>query len=95
MEKNHTNLILEYGREIAIASLPVDILLSVVLVVGIIGNVFVIFIFATKMRKDQRGSRYFIPIVAFCDLLVCVLSLIYFISTTIHWTTFRSDEVEM
>ena len=93
MEENHTNLILEYGREIAIASLPVDILLSVVLVVGIVGNVFVIFIFATKMRKDQRGSRYFIPIVAFCDLLVCVLSLIYFISTTLHWTTFRSDEL--
>ena len=93
MEDNHTNLILEYNRDIAIASLPVDILLSVVLVVGIIGNVFVIFIFATKMRKDQRGSRYFIPIVAFFDLLVCVLSLIYFISTTLHWTTFRSDEL--
>ena len=93
MEENHTYLIQEYGRDIARALLPIDILLSVVLVAGIIGNTFVIFIFATKMRKDKKASRYFIPILAFWDLMVCIMSEIRFISNSQHWSSFHSDEL--
>ena len=91
MEENHTFLIREYGRDIARALLPIDILLSVVLVAGIIGNTFVIFIFATKMRKDKKASRYFIPILALSDVMVCITSEISTISNSLHWTTFHSD----
>ena len=71
--------------------LPVDIFLSIVLMVGIIGNIFVIFIFATKMRKDKKEARYFIPILALSDVMVCITSLIDIISNTLHWTSFHSD----
>ena len=93
MQGNQTFLSQEYGRDIARAFLPIDIILSIVLLLGIIGNIFVIFIFATKMRTDQRGSRYFIPILAFYDLLVCITSEIYILSITLNWTSFRSDEL--
>ena len=93
MEENHTYPLQEYGRDIARALMPIDILLSVVLVAGIIGNVFVIFIFSTKMREDKKASRYFIPILAFWDLMVCIMSQIHFISDSLHWTSFHSDEL--
>ena len=93
MEENHTYPLQEYGRDIARALMPIDILLSVVLVAGIIGNVFVIFIFSTKMREDKKASRYFIPILAFWDLMVCIISQIHFISDSLHWTSFHSDEL--
>ena len=93
MEDNHTHLLEEYGRDMARVVLPIDILLSIVLVTGIIGNMFVIFIFATKMRKNQRGSRYFIPFLAFCDLIVCIMSEILLITNSQHWISFHSDEL--
>ena len=93
MEGNHTVLLLEYGKGISKALLPIDILLSIVLVAGILGNVFVIFIFATKMRQDKRGSRYFIPVLAVCDLMVCIVALVHYASNTLFWTSFQSDRL--
>ena len=91
MEDNHTYLLREYERDIIKMLVPVDIFLSIVLMVGIIGNIFVIFIFATKMRKDKKGARYFIPILAVSDLMVCIASEINTISESLHWTSFHSD----
>ena len=45
------------------------------------------------MRKDQRGSRYFIPFLAFWDFMVCIMSQTNFISYSLHWTSFPSDEL--
>ena len=60
MPDNHTYYLLrEYERDIIKALFPVDIFLSIVLVVGIIGNTFVIFMFATKMRKYKKRSTVF------------------------------------
>ena len=75
------------------AFLPVNILYSITLVAGFIGNIFVISIYATKMRKNQRESRYFIPVLASYDLMVCILSEIYFLSNTFFKASFRSDEL--
>ena len=93
MEGNYTYLLGEYSKDIVNALLPMNILFSIILVSGVIGNVFVIFIYATKMRKDQRESRYFIPVLAFYDLMTCVTSWIYFLSNTFFWASFRSDEL--
>ena len=91
MEDNHTYLLREFERDIIKTLVPVDIFLSIVLIVGIIGNIFVIFIFATKMRKDKKGARYFIPIFAVSDLMVCIASEINTISESLHWTSFHLD----
>ena len=93
MEDNQTYLFREYEMDIAIRLLPVDIFLCIVLMTGIIGNTFVIFIFATKMRKDKKGARYFIPILALSDVMVCITTEVNTISNTLHWTTFHSDEL--
>ena len=93
MDGNDTYLLQEYSREIIRVLLPIDILCSIILLTGVIGNIFVIFIYAIKMRKDQRESRYFIPILAFYDLMVCIISEIYFLSKTFFWATFYSDEL--
>ena len=93
MEENSTYLMQEYAGNIVRALLPINVIHSTVLVAGIIGNVFVIFIFAAKMRKYQRESRYFIPALAFYDLMVCITSGIYFLTNTFFWTSFHSDEL--
>ena len=93
MDGNNTYLIEEYGSDIVSAFLPIDVIFSIILVAGIIGNMFVIFIYAIKMRKDKRESRYFIPVLAFYDLLVCILSETYNLSKTFFWATFPSDEI--
>ena len=90
-EDNQTYLLREYERVIVKTLLPVDIFLSIVFMTGIIGNTFVIFIFATKMRKDKKGARYFIPILALSDLMVCLTSEIYTLSDSLHWMSFHSD----
>ena len=91
MEDNHTYLIQEYGRDIARAMMPIYIFISVVLVTGIIGNVFIIVTFATKMRKDKKASQYFIPILAFYDLMVSIMSQIHLIAASLYWATYWSD----
>ena len=93
MDGNHTYLLQEYKREIIRVLLPIDILYSVILLVGVVGNIFVIVIYALQMKKDQRESRYFIPILAFYDIMVCILSEIYFLYRTFFWTAFHSDEL--
>ena len=40
---------------------------------GIVGNSSVLLIYMVKMRRTQRETRYFIPILAGFDLLLCIL----------------------
>ena len=46
---------------------------------GIIGNSFVLFMYVTKMGREEMEARYFIPILAVFDLIVCVLAETYVI----------------
>ena len=93
MDRNQTELLQEYSRERIRVLLPVDILYSVILLVGVVGNIFVIVIYTLKMKRDQRASRYFIPILAFYDIMVCIISEIIFLSRTFFWVTFHADEL--
>ena len=93
MDGNHTYLLQEYSGKITRILLPIDILCSIIILFGVIGNIFVLILYAIRMKKDQRESRYFIPILAFYDLMVCILSEIYFLSRTFLMTPFQSDEL--
>ena len=50
------------------------IIYGLVIIFGIVGNSFVLFIYMVKMRRTQNEARYFIPILAGFDLLVCILA---------------------
>ena len=52
---------------------------SIVVLSGIVGNSFVLFMYLVKMRKKEIKTRYFIPILAVFDLLMCVLAGIFVI----------------
>ena len=93
MDGNYSYLVQEYSSEILKALLPLDILYSVVIIAGIIGNITVIFTYATKMRKGKLESRYFIPVLAFYDLIVCIVSEIYFLTNSHFLAKFDSDEL--
>jgi len=54
--------------------LPVAVILTIYLVIGIIGNGFVIFIYQFRF-KDNVKERYFIPHLAVVDMLSCVLNV--------------------
>ena len=91
MDRNLTLLTEEYGRDVAKALLPNTVLHSIINAMGIIGNLFMIFMYTLTMKKEQMESRYFIPWLAFYDLLVCITSEIYFLSDTYFWISFPSD----
>ena len=72
MDGNFTYLGLMYSSEKAF--LLQTIIHGLVILFGIVGNSFVLFIYIVKMRRTQREARYFIPILAGFDLLVCILA---------------------
>ena len=61
------------------ALLPYTIIYSIVVVSGIVGNSFVVSMYLVKMRRKEMETRYFIPILAVFDLLMCVLAGIFVI----------------
>ena len=50
------------------------IIYGLVILSGIVGNSFVLIMYVVKMRRTQRETRYFIPILAAFDLLLCLLA---------------------
>ena len=48
------------------------ILYGIFILLGIVGNSFTLFIYMVKLRRTQAETRYFIPILAGSDLLLCI-----------------------
>ena len=65
------------------ALLLYTIIYSIVVLSGIIGNSFVVFMYFKKMRRTEREIRYFIPVLAVFDLLMCILVGIFVIENYI------------
>lgn len=62
-----------WNEELSNTLLPNSVFLAICIVIGIVGNVLVIFIYGLKLRGLKE--RYFIPILALADLLaVCETS---------------------
>ena len=59
MDGNNTTLVQEYNRERIRVLLPVDILYSLILLVGVVGNMFVIVIYTLKMKKRPTRIAIF------------------------------------
>jgi len=60
------------------------------LLLGLIGNSCVLFIYIFKM-KQHREDRYFIPILAWLDLMASFFASIYYITDYVYFITYPSS----
>ncbi|KAK3092456.1 hypothetical protein FSP39_003022 [Pinctada imbricata] len=79
------------GEFIFKAFTPITVIYSVIILIGLIGNITVFYIYVTKMPHERFEQRYFIPVLTFFDILVCIVSFVYFTVQTYRWLTFHSD----
>jgi hypothetical protein len=65
-------------------ALGCTMLVIIVGVIGVIGNISIITFYFFPIK--ERGERYFIPLLAFVDLLACVVSFVYiFMDSTFYY----------
>lgn len=69
----------EWNYKIAWSLLPNDVILSLYLVIGVLGNATVLYVYICKM-EDKKDVRYFIPVLAVTDAIAslagCGVSLL-------------------
>ena len=79
LNDNLTELEQNLYKEAQELFLPYAILYSLVAVAGIVGNAFVLFMYLVKLRRTQKEIRFFIPLLAIFDLLLCVFAALFFV----------------
>ena len=93
-DQNHTlsvnSTLYNWNEIFASILMPNTIFLSVNMVFGLLGNFFVIVIYSYKMKK-KRSETYFIPVLAFFDLLASVTCSASAISDNMEYVTYPSD----
>ena len=63
----------EFLKELDTTVFVSTIIYSIITIFGIIGNALVLFVYSIRKWNDQTDSRYFIPRLAFCDLILCLV----------------------
>lgn len=80
----------EWNHEIAQSLIPNDIILSLYIVAGFMGNSLVIFIYSFKI-KGNKEERYFIPFLAMVDLWASLINASFAIAQNMMQATFDND----
>ncbi|XP_033744131.1 cholecystokinin receptor type A-like [Pecten maximus] len=65
----------EWNSEISTRLIPVSVILMMYLVVGVLGNSVTLYIYAFRF-KGKLTDRFFIPSIAFFDLMTCVIGTV-------------------
>ena len=89
MDGNTTHLGLSYTN--LNAFLLQAMIYGLVELSGIVRNSFVIFVYMVKMRQTQREARYFIPVLAVFDLLLCLFAASKVISNFLPYLGIFND----
>lgn len=82
----------EWNHEIAQSLIPNNIILSLYMVAGVLGNSIVIFIYSFKM-KGNKEERYFIPFLAMVDLWASLINASFAIAQNMMQATFDNDHL--
>lgn len=82
----------EWNHEIAQSLIPNNIILSLYMVAGVLGNSIVIFIYSFKM-KGNKEERYFIPFLAMVDLWASLINAAFAIAQNMMQATFDNDHL--
>ncbi|XP_063442512.1 cholecystokinin receptor-like [Mytilus trossulus] len=80
----------KWNDEIVTSLIPNLIVTSVYLVLGICGNVLVLFVYTFKMKK-RSDERYFIPVLAVFDLVATFYIGSYDVFQCLHQVNFSND----
>ncbi|CAC5397803.1 unnamed protein product [Mytilus coruscus] len=80
----------EWNEEITNSLIPNIIILSVYLALGTCGNVFVLLVYAFQMKKPS-DERYFIPVLAFFDMIATIYLGVHYIIQCFYQTTFSNN----
>ncbi|XP_060062870.1 cholecystokinin receptor type A-like [Ylistrum balloti] len=67
---NDNNRTENYNTYLARLLIPNNVVLALYLLVGLFGNLLVIYVYSFKL-KTKRDNRFFIPFLAFLDVLAC------------------------
>ena len=84
------HLVLEYNSEYAYNLWPHTFLCVIFLIVGLLGNGFVLFVYTFRM-DEKTESRFFIPYLAVADAFASVSSCVYFTFDNMHILYFPWD----
>uniref|UniRef100_A0A8W8LA44 G-protein coupled receptors family 1 profile domain-containing protein n=1 Tax=Magallana gigas TaxID=29159 RepID=A0A8W8LA44_MAGGI len=82
----------EWNHEIAQSLIPNNIILSLYMVAGVLGNSIVIFIYSFKM-KGNKEERYFIPFLAMVDLWASLINASFAIAQNMMQASFDNDHL--
>ncbi|XP_061185955.1 lysophosphatidic acid receptor 6-like [Saccostrea echinata] len=85
-----SDLVQEWQEYMAQRNLPHVSLLLIFLIVGIVGNTTVIYVYVFKMRRC-REDRFFIPALAVADLLATIVTCLYHSIKTLVVKSVQSD----
>ena len=89
MALNDTYLLYrEYSNKIKSVLLPSTIILCTILCAGIVGNFLLLLLYCTRVMGKLTETRYFIPVLAFYDLIACILAMAFVIKDTFIWMTY-------
>ncbi|XP_071172152.1 neuropeptide S receptor-like [Mytilus edulis] len=80
----------EWNEEITNSLVPNIIFLSIYIALGTFGNVFVLLVYAFQM-KEASEERYFIPILAFFDMIATIYLGVYYILQCFNQMTFTNN----
>ncbi|XP_033745144.1 bombesin receptor subtype-3-like [Pecten maximus] len=95
MDVNSNNSVMadrldEWNDALSHNIIPVSVILMVYLVIGIIGNSIVIYIHTVQLQKSWE-ERFFIPVLAFVDLISCVVSTSFSFSINMLPVKYSND----
>ena len=89
--REHSNDVLaleQWNKELALILLPDTICLAVYLLIGILGNSTVLYVYVRRIRCE---SRFFIPVLSAIDLVAVILSCPFSMSINLLPVRFDSD----
>ena len=86
------NYALELNNRFAKDLFPNTVGLSVILVIGFLGNILVLFVYSWKMKQNME-ARYFIPVLAVFDSLTCAVSCWYLIMDNTYFIHYPWDSL--
>lgn len=72
----------EWNNHLLLLFIPLDILLVLFIIIGILGNALVIFVYGYKIKPITDG-QFFIPYLAVVDLMGAVICSLFGLSTTL------------
>lgn len=89
---NDSYSVSDWNKELSILLIPNDVILSLYIIIGVIGNTLVILVYRFRMKK-QSEDRYFIPFLALTDLCASFICASFGIALNMMQAEFTNNNL--